>query len=72
MKLNRRSLLLVAAVSGLMTGANAPSFAGDLAANGTTASNDAGAKHACKGLNECKGKGGCKVGEVEKTDKVAR
>jgi len=67
-----KSLLMTAAVSGLMTGtaaklnaqtptSNQPSVrsasvAGMLQADDKT-------KHACKGQNDCKGQGGCKSGD---------
>ncbi len=56
------SLLLTAAVAGLMGGtlqlANA-AVAGDTPV--TTDAATPAEKHACKGMNSCKGKGGCKT-----------
>lgn len=59
------SILMAAAVSGIVSGAPAPSQA--LASAATERTSDAqqldsakGEKHACKGQNACKGQGGCK------------
>ena len=71
-----KSLLLTAAMTGLLSGA-APAFASShtttqntnptvsakSAASMLLADNQQGDKHACKGQNDCKGKGGCKSGD---------
>jgi hypothetical protein len=56
MKKNR-SLLVSAAVAGLLLGTTATSLT-SCAATATTQNLD---KHACKGMNACAGKGGCKT-----------
>jgi len=73
MKHSMKSLMVAAAVSGLMSGATAlqaattssPSTvvqaAGALFGSSSLASHVA--KHACKGQNSCKGQGGCKSGD---------
>ncbi|MEI9939212.1 MAG: hypothetical protein WDO69_18485 [Pseudomonadota bacterium] len=60
------SILMAAAISGIVSGAPAPSDS--LASNLTDRTSDAqqlddskGGKHACKGQNACKGQGGCKT-----------
>ena len=60
-----QSAILVAAISGIILGANAP-----LAADGSGRTDfsrgqapEPGGKHACKGQNQCKGQGGCKTGK---------
>jgi len=60
------SILMAAAVSGIVSGASAPSHT--LASAAMAHSNEAqqlddskGGKHACKGQNACKGQGGCKT-----------
>lgn len=68
-----KSLLMTAAVSGLMTGTaaklnaqTAPTSNQPSVRSATIASllqaDDKG-KHACKGQNDCKGQGGCKSGD---------
>jgi len=59
------SILMAAAVSGIVSGAPAPSST--LASTAMAPTHDAqqlddskGGKHACKGQNACKGQGGCK------------
>ena len=59
------SILMAAAVSGIVSGAPAP--ASTLASTAMDRTSDAqqlddakGGKHACKGQNACKGQGGCK------------
>jgi hypothetical protein len=66
-----KSLMMGAALAGLMTGttamAQSPSSTskafssnGNLGHMATASDSD---KHACKGQNSCKGKGGCKAGD---------
>ena len=52
-----KSLLLSAAVSGLLFGAAATS----LTSCASTGEQPAMEKHSCKGMNACKGQGGCKT-----------
>jgi hypothetical protein len=69
MKHSMKSLMVAAAVSGLMSGA-ATMQAATTHANSTTVQagkasfgsslNQATTKHSCKGKNDCKGQGGCK------------
>jgi hypothetical protein len=60
------SILMAAAVSGIISGAPAPTST--LASTPMDRTSDAqqlddskGGKHACKGQNGCKGQGGCKT-----------
>jgi len=61
------SILIAAAISGIVSGAQAdhsqgPSFQADLSGSGAQQLDDATkGKHACKGKNACKGQGGCKT-----------
>jgi hypothetical protein len=68
MKASKHSVVLIAALTGLLGGTmarvNAAPAAGHLALTGpgqasSTAQNTQ-AKHSCKGQNSCKGQGGCK------------
>lgn len=65
-----RALLVGAALSGFVAGAN--SVAAQTSGNeqkptksnsGKRADKSKTEKHACKGLNSCKGKGGCQTGD---------
>lgn len=73
-----KALLLSAAVTGLVAGANAATTPTNTNSNSQTsvkasrnaasvllAHNNAGDadKHSCKGKNDCKGQGGCKTGD---------
>ena len=75
MKVPKNSLVLSAALAGLLGGTMTRltagvatsgnsgakmSAAGQFAGSGMEAKKD---KHACKGQNSCKGKGGCKTGD---------
>ena len=51
----RMSLLLGAAIAGLMSGSR-------VGVRGAAAEEARGPKHVCKGLNQCKGQGQCKHG----------
>jgi len=75
-KATMKSLLLTAALSGLLTGATTVSAAATNSNSGTSSITRAMGlssssaydepqtdKHACKGQNSCKGKGGCKTGD---------
>ena len=62
------SILMAAAVSGIVSGAPAPSHSLASASMATDRVLDAqqlddakGGKHTCKGQNACKGQGGCKT-----------
>ena len=71
MKQSMKTMMVAAAVSGLLSGATAMHAsaavntsatpilkAGKLSLSGSTL--DQTAKHSCKGKNDCKGQGGCK------------
>jgi len=59
------SILIAAAISGIVSGAEAreqaASFRADLGVSGAQPLDDTKGKHACKGKNGCKGQGGCKT-----------
>ncbi|HEX3852010.1 MAG TPA: hypothetical protein VHW01_13655 [Polyangiaceae bacterium] len=60
------SILMAAAISGIVSGASVDSkTASATPLDGTTHAqqldNSKGSKHACKGQNACKGQGGCKT-----------
>lgn len=76
MKVSKSSLVLTAAITGLLGGTmarvNAATASSGNSGQGisTLAGQSAGTvmdakkeKHACKGQNSCKGKGGCKTGD---------
>ena len=74
MKNSMKSLLVAAAVSGLMSGATAFAATSTTSAPSTTTQVGMSSfglqsnahhvhKHACKGQNNCKGQGGCKSGD---------
>jgi hypothetical protein len=55
------SIMMAAAISGLMSGADGANDATrNVARPGTHALADEPGKHGCKGKNACKGQGGCK------------
>jgi hypothetical protein len=59
-----RTLVLSAAMAGLVAGTFAITGCSS-DSSGTAASSDAAmAKHDCKGMNSCKGQGGCKTGDM--------
>jgi hypothetical protein len=70
-----KSLLMTAAMSGLLTGATTILSASTTSTGANSISRAMGLsssssfddpktdKHACKGQNSCKGKGGCKTGD---------
>ncbi|HEX3889968.1 MAG TPA: hypothetical protein VHX90_03865 [Verrucomicrobiae bacterium] len=63
MSRTQRTLLVAAAVTGLMTGFAVKTLAQDNTnAPGTSAPSADTGKHDCKGKNSCKGQGGCKGG----------
>src|SRR5258708_2923924 len=72
MKINKNSLAMTAAFTGLLSGTiarlnavPAPNYSSSalssLAGEMSAASADKKEKHACEGKNSCKGKGGCKT-----------
>jgi hypothetical protein len=66
MNMNRtaRTLVLSAAMTGLVAG-TALSITGCSSNNaGTSASDSSMNKHDCKGQNSCKGQGGCSAGDM--------
>jgi hypothetical protein len=63
MSRTQRTLLVAAAVTGLMTGFAVNTLAQDSTnAPGASAPSSDSGKHDCKGKNSCKGQGGCKGG----------
>ena len=66
-----KSLMMGAALAGLMTGNAAMAQTGSSASKSFSSGSNLGHqvsfsdkdKHACKGQNSCKGKGGCKAGD---------
>jgi hypothetical protein len=59
------SILIAAAISGIVSGAQAdhsqtPTFQADISGSAAQPLDDTKGKHACKGQNACKGQGGCK------------
>jgi hypothetical protein len=58
------SILMAAAISGIVSGAPADSSSRtsqvDRGSNAQQLDDSKGGKHACKGQNACKGQGGCK------------
>jgi hypothetical protein len=58
------SLLLAAAVTGMLSGAEARA-SGALESAGSANAEPLGDKHDCRGKNDCKGKGGCKTDKHE-------
>jgi hypothetical protein len=60
------SILIAAAISGIVSGAQGdhsqgPAFQADISSMGVQPLDDSKGKHACKGQNACKGQGGCKT-----------
>ena len=62
MSRTQRTLLITAAITGLMTGTIAKAQDTSTNAPGTNAPSGDMGKHDCKGKNTCKGQGGCKGG----------
>ena len=66
-----KSLMMGAALAGLMTGNAAMAQTGSSTSKSLSSGSNLGHqvsfsdkdKHACKGQNSCKGKGGCKAGD---------
>ena len=66
MKLSKNSLVLAAAMTGLLAGTTTRLMASDdqaPAKKESKKSDKAVEKHACAGKNSCKGKGGCKTSD---------
>jgi hypothetical protein len=64
MSRTQRTLLVAAAVTGLMTGFAVKTIAQDNTnAPGTNAPSGDTGTHTCAGKNSCKGQGGCKSGD---------
>jgi hypothetical protein len=60
----QRTLLVAAAITGLMTGVAVKTYAQDSTnAPGTKAPSSDTGKHDCKGKNSCKGQGGCSASD---------
>jgi len=60
------SILMAAAISGIVSGSPAPTDAltstpVDVTSTAQPLDDAKGSKHACKGQNACKGQGGCKT-----------
>jgi hypothetical protein len=60
------SILIAAAISGIVSGAQAEppqgrSVRADIGGSAAQPLDDAKGKHGCKGQNACKGQGGCKT-----------
>jgi hypothetical protein len=59
-----RSLIISAAMTGLVAG-SVLTITGCSSDGGKAASSDSSmSKHDCKGMNSCKGQGGCKAGDM--------
>jgi hypothetical protein len=62
-----RTLIISAAMSGLLAGAlvnTGCQSSGDSSGKAASASDSAASKHDCKGMNSCKGQGGCNTGDM--------
>lgn len=76
MKVSKSSMVMTAALTGLLGGTMARVSASPVSASngasisrassvaGTVADEAKKEKHGCKGQNSCKGKGGCKTGDA--------
>jgi hypothetical protein len=70
MSRTQRTLLITAAITGLLTGAAVKSQAqGHSNSLGKIVVADDTGKHDCKGKNSCKGQGGCKGGSDDNSCK---
>ena len=67
MKVSKNSLVMAAAMTGLLTGTTARLMASDDAPtqkeSKKSTDKKVAEKHACAGKNSCKGKGGCKTSD---------
>jgi hypothetical protein len=59
-----RTIVLSAAMAGLVVGTMTTTTGCKSESAGSQASDNAAAKHDCKGLNSCKGQGGCQTGDM--------
>jgi len=59
-----RTLIISAAIAGLVAGTTAVTGCSSSPKAGSSVSDSAANKHDCKGLNSCKGQGGCKTGDM--------
>jgi hypothetical protein len=64
MTITGKTLIISAAMAGLLAGTMAMTGCDSDKSGKAAASSDAAAKHDCKGLNSCKGQGGCKTGDM--------
>ncbi|HLX96250.1 MAG TPA: hypothetical protein VKU37_10955 [Verrucomicrobiae bacterium] len=63
MNRTQRTLLVAAAITGLLSGVVAKAQDTNTNSPGTNAPSGDLGKHGCKGMNSCKGQGGCKAGD---------
>jgi hypothetical protein len=63
MNRTQRTLLVAAAITGLLSGVVAKAQDTSTNSPGTNAPSGDTGKHDCKGQNSCKGKGGCQAGD---------
>jgi hypothetical protein len=59
-----RTLIISAAMAGLVAGTTGITGCSTDSKAGSSASDTATSKHDCKGLNSCKGQGGCNTGDM--------
>jgi hypothetical protein len=59
-----RTLIISAAMAGLVAGTMAITGCSTDSKAGSASSDTASSKHDCKGLNSCKGQGGCSAGDM--------
>jgi len=59
-----RTLIMGAAMAGLVAGTMTVVTGCSSSKPGAAASDSASAKHDCKGMNSCKGQGGCNAGDM--------
>ncbi len=59
-----RTLIVSAAMSGLVAGAVVSGGCNSKKDSGATAASPSSDKHDCRGMNSCKGKGGCNSGDM--------
>jgi hypothetical protein len=59
-----RTLIISAAMAGLVAGTMGVTSCSSGSKPGSGVSDTASAKHDCKGLNSCKGQGGCNTGDM--------
>ena len=59
-----RTLVITAAMAGMLAGTLGTIGCSSSSDSGTSAASSSVDKHDCKGLNSCKGKGGCNTGDM--------